>query len=66
MKIMSRGESPSVKKSIVRNAIKATAKHTARGTAAKAKRKPLRTTTLLGLGCLVGGVAGWALGRASA
>lgn len=66
MKIMSRGESPSVKKSIVRSAVKATAKHTARGTASKVKRQPARAATLLGVGCAVGGIAGWALGRTAA
>lgn len=66
MKIMSRAESPSVKRSIVRRAVTATAKHSAHGTASKVKRQPARAATLLGLGCLVGGVAGWALGRAAA
>jgi hypothetical protein len=66
MKIMSRAESPSIKKSIVRSAVKATAKHSARGTASKVKRQPARAATLLGLGCVVGGIAGWALGRAVA
>jgi hypothetical protein len=66
MKIMSRAESPSIKKSIVRSAIKATAKHSAHGTASKVRRQPARAVTLLGLGCLLGGIAGWALGRAAA
>jgi len=57
---------PSIKKAIARRAVKSTAKHTAHGTAAKLKRDPVRATTLLGLGCLVGGVAGWLLARTAA
>jgi membrane protein YqaA with SNARE-associated domain len=29
------------------------------------KRDPVRATTLLGVGCLAGGVAGWLLGRST-
>ena len=54
---------PSIKKAIARKAVKSTAKHTAHGTVAKLKRDPTRTTTLLAIGCLVGGVAGWLLAR---
>lgn len=54
---------PSIKKSIARKAAKSTAKHTAHGAASKLKRDPVRTTTLLGIGCLAGGVAGWTLAR---
>jgi hypothetical protein len=56
---------PAIKKTVARKAIKTTAKHTAHGAASKAKREPLRAVTLLGLGCLAGGVAGWMAGRSS-
>ena len=52
---------PSIKKAVARKAVKSTAKHTAHGTASKLKRDPLRASTLLGVGCLVGGIVGWAL-----
>jgi hypothetical protein len=55
---------------IGKKATKATAKHSARGVAAKAKRKPLRSVSLLGIGGAVGGaagvVAGWVVGRKNA
>jgi len=57
---------PSIKKTLARKAVKSTAKHTAHGTASKLKRDPLRATTLVGLGCLLGGVAGWLLARTAA
>jgi hypothetical protein len=57
--------SMSIKKAIARKAVKSTAKHAARGTAAKLMRDPARTVTLLGVGCLAGIGAGWALGRAA-
>jgi membrane protein YqaA with SNARE-associated domain len=53
----------SIKKSLARKAVKSTAKHTAHGTASKLTRDPVRTTTLLGIGAVLGGVTGWALGR---
>ena len=56
---------PSIKKAIARKAVKSTAKHTAHGTAAKLKRQPVRAVTLLGVGCVTGGIAGWALARSS-
>jgi hypothetical protein len=52
-----------LKSTIARKAVKTTAKHTAHGTASRLKREPLRTTTLLGLGALVGAAAIWLLGR---
>jgi hypothetical protein len=55
-----------IKNTLARKAVKATAKHTAHGTAAKLKRDPLRTATLLGLGGAVGAAAGWLAGRSSA
>lgn len=53
---------PSIKKALARKA----AKHTARGTASKLKRNPLRTATLLGIGGAIGALAGWKAGRGSA
>jgi hypothetical protein len=49
----------SIKKTFARKAVKSTAKHGAHGTASKLKREPLRATTLLGLGGLLGGFAAW-------
>lgn len=56
---------PPIKRFIARKAVKSTAKHTAHGTVAKLRRDPVRTTTLLGIGCVAGGVAGWTLARAA-
>lgn len=53
----------SIKKAIARKAVRSTAKHTARGTASKLKQNPVRAITLLGVGCVAGVAAGWALGR---
>jgi hypothetical protein len=53
----------SIKRKFARKAVKSTAKHTAHGTASKLKREPLRATTLLGLGGLVGGVLAWMITR---
>lgn len=52
-----------MKKSLARKAVKATALHSARGTASKVKRSPLRAVTLLGVGGALGAAAGWMLGR---
>jgi membrane protein YqaA with SNARE-associated domain len=52
-----------IKKQLARKAVKSTAKHTAHGTAAKLKREPLRSATLLVVGCVIGGFAGWMLAR---
>jgi hypothetical protein len=57
---------PAIKNTLARKAVKATAKHTARGTASKLKRDPLRAATLLGLGGAVGAVGGWIAGRSAA
>ena len=54
---------PAIKKALARKAAKTAAKHTAHGTAAKLKRDPMRTATLLGLGGAIGAVAGWMAGR---
>lgn len=55
----------SLKTKVARKAAKTTAKHTAHGAASKFRRTPLRTTTLLGLGAIVGVLAGWLLGRST-
>ena len=55
-----------IKSTLARKAVKATAKHTARGTASKLKRDPMRAATLLGLGGVVGAAAGWMAGRSAA
>lgn len=55
-----------IKNTLARKAVKATAKHTAHGTASKLKRDPLRAATLLGLGGAIGAVAGWFAGRTAA
>ncbi len=54
---------PSIKKAAAKKAAKTAAKHTAHGTAAKLRRDPMRAVTLLGLGGLVGAVAGWLAAR---
>jgi hypothetical protein len=46
-----------------RKATKATVRHSVRGVASKAQRKPLRSASLLGLGGLLGAAAGWIAGR---
>ena len=56
----------SIKNAVARKAVGSTAKHSARGVASKLKREPLRATTLLGLGGLLGGVAGWLVARTGA
>jgi hypothetical protein len=49
-----------------KKATKATVRHSVRGVASKAQRKPMRSATLLSLGGLVGGAAGWLAGRRTA
>jgi membrane protein YqaA with SNARE-associated domain len=56
----------SIKRALARKAVKSTAKHTTHGTAAKLKREPVRATTLLALGSLLGGLAAWLIARSSA
>jgi hypothetical protein len=55
-----------MKRLLVRKAAKAGAKHTARGTASKLKRSPMRTGTLLAVGGALGAVTGWTAARRSA
>ena len=52
----------SLKSTIARKAAKATAKHTAHGSVSKLKRDPVRATTLVA----VGGVLGFLAGRLAA
>ncbi|HEU5251789.1 MAG TPA: hypothetical protein VFU16_00505 [Solirubrobacterales bacterium] len=54
-----------IKSTLARKAVKATARHSARGAASKLKRDPLRAATLLGLGGAVGATAGWIAGRSA-
>lgn len=53
----------SVKTKLARKAVSTTAKHTARGAASKAARKPFRSITLLTIGALAGALVGWLVGR---
>lgn len=55
----------SIKNTVARKAVKATAKHTAHGTASKLRRDPMRAATLLGLGGLIGAMAGWFAARSA-
>ncbi|MDX6634778.1 MAG: hypothetical protein QOF06_981 [Solirubrobacterales bacterium] len=55
-----------MKRIAARKAAKVAVKHTAHGTASKLKRDPIRAATLLGLGGIIGAVAGWAVGRTAA
>ena len=50
-------------KTIQKKAAKATVRHSVRGVASKAQRKPLRSASLLSVGGLVGAAAGWFAGR---
>jgi hypothetical protein len=50
-----------LKTTLARKAVKTTAKHTAHGASSKLKRDPLRASTLIGLGALIGAAAVWAL-----
>ena len=44
-------------------AAKATARHSVRGAVSKARRKPFRSATLLGVGVMAGATAGWFAAR---
>ena len=56
----------SLGRTIGKKAAKATIKHSVRGTASKAQRKPFRSATLLSLGGLIGAAVGWFAGRKTA
>jgi hypothetical protein len=47
-------------------ATKATVRHSAHGLASKARRKPLRSITLLSIGAAVGVSTGWFVARKTA
>ncbi len=51
---------------IGRKATKATVRHSARGLASKAQRRPLRSAGLLTIGAVAGATAGWLAGRKTA
>jgi len=53
-------------RTIGKKAVKATARHSIRGTASKAKRQPMRSATLLSVGGACGALAGWFAGRKTA
>ena len=50
-------------RAIGKKATKATVRHSVRGVASKAQRKPLRSATLLSVGGRCGAAAGWVAGR---
>jgi hypothetical protein len=52
-----------LQKTIGLKAAKATVRHSVRGVASKAQRKPLRSASLLSAGGFIGAVAGWFAGR---
>ncbi len=54
------------RKNLGKKAVRATARHSWRGLASKAQRKPLRSASLLTAGGVVGLMAGWFAGRKTA
>jgi hypothetical protein len=48
----------SLKTKLAGQAVKKTARHSAQGTASKLRRDPIRSATLLALGCAAGFIAG--------
>lgn len=55
-----------LKRRLEKKALKATAKHSVEGVAAKATRRPLRSVTLLAIGVALGAVVGFVAARQSA
>ncbi len=55
-----------IKRIVGIKATKAAAKHSAHGLSAKAKRRPLRSSGLIGAGLVLGLAGGWAAARATA
>jgi uncharacterized protein YacL len=53
----------SIKSKLARSAVKTTAKHTARGAGSKLTRTPMRSTTLLAIGLVVGFLAARLIGH---
>ena len=56
----------SLARTIGKKATKATVRHSVRGVASKAQRKPMRSATLLSVGGLFGAAAGWVVARKTA
>ncbi|HZU61985.1 MAG TPA: hypothetical protein VE983_13535 [Solirubrobacteraceae bacterium] len=54
------------RKNMGKKAVRATARHSWRGLASKAQRKPLRSASLLSVGGALGLMAGWVAGRRTA
>lgn len=54
-----------IRNSLGKKAARATLRHSVRGFASKAQRKPLRSATLVSLGGVVGAISGWLAGRKS-
>jgi hypothetical protein len=52
-------------RTVGKKAAKATVRHSARGVAAKAQRKPLRSISLISIGAVAGATAGWFAARRS-
>jgi hypothetical protein len=52
-----------VGRAVGKKAAKATVRHSARGVASKAQRKPVRSISLLSIGAVAGATAGWFAGR---
>jgi hypothetical protein len=50
-------------RTIGKKATKATVRHSVRGVASKAQRRPLRSVGLLSVGGVIGATAGWFAGR---
>jgi hypothetical protein len=50
-------------RTIGKKATKATVRHSVRGVASKAQRRPLRSVGLLSAGGVIGATAGWFAGR---
>jgi hypothetical protein len=57
---------PNLSRTIGRKATRATVRHSVRGFASKAQRKPLRSVSLLSAGGVLGAAAGWVAGRKTA
>jgi hypothetical protein len=56
----------SLGRTIGKKATKATVRHSVHGVTSKAKRRPVRSATLLSVGGLLGAAAGWLAGRRTA
>lgn len=63
---MSKSRSAKTRSSLGKKAAKATVRHSVRGVASKAQRRPLRSVTLLTIGWILGVTSGWLVGRKTA